>query len=134
MHISTIDPIARDRSSVARSHRRRSVWLGRLAIAAIAALVPTLAEASCKEGFCVSGRDVGNKHIVDFSTTYTNVTHFNFNDGHDQIELGGHESEVTWTDPAPGSVLHYGFQACSGGGTFQRSSCSPWVWFTHTVK
>lgn len=111
-----------------------------LSVAAAAALttivfLPGPALASCIQSICVTGHDEGNLHIIDFSTTAGgNVSHWNFNGGSGQRELGPHETQVRMTIPSRRPVtLHYAFQLCAGGGLL-ASRCGPWVNFTHTVQ
>ncbi|MBZ9739743.1 MULTISPECIES: hypothetical protein [unclassified Mesorhizobium] len=109
------------------------------AIAGIAiAMTSTQALASCKQGFCVSGRDEGSVHIVEFSTTYTNVDHFNVSSERivgGQIELGKNETRFQVYIPrGKPPTFSYAIQACAYGGFPPRSNCKPWVTFTHTVK
>ena len=73
-------------------------------------------------------------HIIDFSATVTH-SHFNFNDGSGQRELGANETQVRMPIPHGRPViLHYAFQACTGGGFLKKSSCTPWANFEHTVR
>ena len=98
--------------------------------------LPWSALAACKQGFCVSGRDEGNVHVIQFSTTLQHVDHYNFNAGAGQRELGINETQVTI--PIPSSrptILNYSFQGCNrDGGPTASSKCTPWVNFTHTVQ
>jgi hypothetical protein len=97
--------------------------------------LPGAALATCKNGMCVSGHDEGNTHYIDFYTTLKNVTHFNFNDGSGQKELGANQTQVTMALPANRpATIHYAFQGCSGGGFLQSSKCSAWANFTHTAN
>src|SRR5665213_1745682 len=76
---------------------------------------PSLAE-NCKNGICVNGHDEGNIHFIDFHATVAH-SHYNFNDGSGQRELGANETQVRISIPPSRPVtLHYGFQACTGGG------------------
>ena len=107
-----------------------------VAVAAVLTiLLPGAALASCIQSICVSGHDEGNRHIIEFSTTAPgNVSHWNFNGGSGQRELGPHETRVDVTIPPRRPViLHYAFQLCAGGGLLP-SRCGPWVNFTHTVQ
>jgi hypothetical protein len=110
----------------------------RLFVTATATMIlgwPLAAHASCKEGICVSGRDEGNIHIIDFTSNWKNITHFNFNDGHGQRELGSNERQVTIPLSSSRPItIHYGFQACGGGGFLQKSGCTPWAQFEHTAQ
>jgi hypothetical protein len=99
-------------------------------------LLSTGALASCKQGFCVKGHDEGGNHVVDFTTTMTNVSHFNLIDASGyQWELGANEREFTAgrNDAPSGTILHYRLQACAGGGFLQTSNCTPWVIFSYAV-
>jgi hypothetical protein len=107
-----------------------------VAIAAIAAfLLPGTSYASCKQGFCVSGRDAGNSHIVDFTSSFGNVDHYNVSFQGGQFELGKNQSEFTLSTAglAPGSVISYSMQACNRN-FLGHSSCAVFVNFTHTVR
>ena len=104
------------------------------------AFLPEAALASCKGDVCVSGQDQGNTHVIDFSLNpdshFESATHYNFNDGHGQRELGIHETQVRITiPPSRPTILHYSFQVCIGkSGLFAGSQCYPWANFTHTVQ
>ena len=117
---------------------RRLATIGLAAFTAV--LLTVEAQAACKEGFCVSGRDVNGTHVVDFTTSWRNISHFNMNSSYDggasgkQRELGANESEFTLYELHPGDVVHFSLQACSGGGVFSSSTCTPWANFTHTVQ
>lgn len=102
------------------------------------AIAASEAHASCKQGFCVSGRDVGALHVVEFSTTLTNVHHFNVSSGQildKQIELGRNETQFEMYLPkSRPATFGYAIQACAYGGFPPHSNCKPWVNFTHTVQ
>jgi len=102
------------------------------------AMASTQALASCKQGFCVSGHDAGSVHIVEFSTDYTNVDHFNVSSDRivgGQIELGKNVRQFQlYTPRGKPPTFSYAIQACAYGGFPPRSNCKPWVTFTHTVK
>ena len=107
-----------------------------VAIAAIAAfLLPGTSYASCKQGFCVSGRDAGSSHIVDFTASIGNLDHYNVSFQGGQFELGKNQSEFTLSTAglAPGSVIGYSMQACNRN-FLGHSSCAVFVNFTHTVQ
>ena len=101
------------------------------ALAAVA-LVPNVASASCKGGFCVHGTDLNGLHVVEFSSSFTNVSHYNieFPDS-GQREFGTNQTKFDFVI-RPHKTVQYSLQACSGGGFLQKSSCTPWVNFTHT--
>ena len=119
--------------AAARRHAPHPVLLGIAAFAALA-LLPAEAQASCKGSFCVSGQDINGVHVVTFTNGYTNVTHFNWAgpDGK-QHELGANQRQFSFANLASGTVEQYSMQACSGGGFMQKSRCSTWIYFTHTV-
>ncbi|MEO9228889.1 MAG: hypothetical protein ABI216_08090 [Devosia sp.] len=98
------------------------------------ALLPGQAQAACRGGFCVSGSDNGPQHFVNFTTSWTNITHFNFSrpDGK-QVELGANQRQVIFTNLPSGSFEQYGFQACTKVSVFSSSQCTPWAYFTHTA-
>ena len=105
-------------------------------IAAIAALLlPATSYASCKQGFCVSGRDTGDSHIVDFSASFKNLDHYNVSFQGGQFELGKNQTEFTLNTAglASGTVIGYSMQACSRN-FLGKSSCLPFVNFTHTIQ
>lgn len=136
---------AQARSSITIVRRRSSASLALgIAILTAATLLPTTAEAACRGGFCVSGHDVygggtnnsdGYAHVVDFTTTWTNISHFNWFDPFNgqQYEIGANERQFSFPDLPSGTVEQFAIQACSGGGTFSRSHCGPWAYFTHTA-
>jgi hypothetical protein len=115
----------------------------RLKLPATAAVIttivflPSAAQAVCKQGICVSGKDVGNLHVVTWSTTLRNVDHYNFKSGpgEGQDEVGRNvASHTVYIGRSRPRTIHYAIQACAGGGVLQKSSCSPWATFTHTAK
>ena len=98
-----------------------------LATAAAISLLPAQAQASCKGGFCVSGRDdhANGFHVVDFGGSYRNVTHYNLSDPAPRVgQLGKNETEfnINIKSFVPGQVITFGLQACSGGGFLQAWS------------
>lgn len=109
----------------------------RLGITTFAAfvLLSTGAQASCKQGFCVKGHDEGNEHFVNFTTTWTNISHFNWINpfNHEQYELGANERQFSFIKGPSGTIEHYALQACGGGGFMQGSSCTTWAYFTYTA-
>jgi hypothetical protein len=101
------------------------------------------ASAGCKQGFCVNGHDNGNRHAVDFTSTYSNVDHYNVtspwliaNGGGHQIEVGRNERGFSFGSLPRTRPLNieYAIQACSHGGFPPHSTCSPWVTFYHTMR
>ena len=103
-------------------------------------LLSSQAQAACRGGFCVGGSDSGPSydgrvmHHVTFTTTLTNVSHFNYiNPYGKQYELGANERAFDFLNLPSGQVEQYALQACSGGGAFQGSRCTPWASFTHTA-
>ena len=115
---------------------RKQVLMG-AAIAAAASVVAGSADAACKQGFCVSGTDdvKSGRHLVQFTTSLRNYTHFNVWNGSEQIELGKNErsfSVIRESARALPFKYVYRIQACNKGGAFSSSSCTPWVTFTHT--
>ena len=105
-----------------------------LATLATLALLPAEAQAACRGGFCVSGRDDGGTHIVNFTMSLTHVTHINWSSPQgQQHELGPNETQFSFNNKPSGAVEQFGIQACSGGGFMQKSRCTPWTYFTHTV-
>jgi hypothetical protein len=114
----------------------------RLRLSATAAVMttivflPSAALAACKQGICVSGKDVGNFHMVTWSTTLRNVDHYNFRwpgGAQDEVGRNAAAASVDMGRSRP-KTIHYAIQACAGGGVLQKSSCLPWVTFTHTAK
>ncbi len=113
--------------------RAPAILIG-LATFATLALAPAEAQAACRGGFCVSGRDNGDVHIVDFTTSLTKVTHFNWSSPQgQQHELGPNETQFSFNNLPSGTLEQFGMQACSGGGFMQKSRCTSWTYFTHTV-
>lgn len=97
-------------------------------------LLSSEAQAACRGGFCVSGSDHGVMHHVSFTTSLTNVTHFNYiNPQGKQHELGANQREFDFQNLASGTVEQYALQGCSGGGFATPSRCTPWASFTHTA-
>jgi hypothetical protein len=111
-------------------------YVASAALVAAALISSGAAEASCKQGFCMSGYYNGNQRWVDFTTTMNNYTHFNVFNGRDQIELGRNERTFRVYKTAGSNPKNYRYriQACNKGSVFEGSSCSPWVNFSHTDK
>ena len=107
-----------------------------LAVATFAALalLPAAAQAACKGGFCVDGRDdPSGVHVVTFTVNLKNYNHFNVGiPGGKQLELGANERQFSFRNLASGTVETFSMQACSGGGLL-GSRCTPWSYFTHTA-
>ncbi|MEI9901190.1 MAG: hypothetical protein WDN31_14770 [Hyphomicrobium sp.] len=92
------------------------------------------AYAACKQGYCMTGSWDGSARRVDFTTSLRG-THFNVNNGQQQIELGRNvRSFVVYPTSSKPLQFRYAIQTCNKGGPFSKSSCSPWVNFTHTEK
>jgi hypothetical protein len=118
----------------------------RVKISAVAAamfatiILPASALASCKNGICVSGQDVGNYHVVQLSTTLRGITHYNWagttaDRTLQQREIGRNETQFSIPLPSTRpTAIRFSVQACIRGGTFSRSSCTPWANFTHTAR
>lgn len=105
-----------------------------LATCAALALLPAEAQAACRGGFCVSGHDDRGLHIVNFSSTWTNVSHYNVAlPSGTQVELGRNQTQFKFANLPSGKLEQFGLQACSGGGFMETSSCTPWAYFTHTA-
>jgi hypothetical protein len=102
-------------------------------------VLPEAALAACVGDICVSGRDEGNIHVINFSVDPNSVfvnsrDHYNYNDGHGQRELGLNETQVRMTIPSGRpAVLRYAFQICNRNGA-GKSLCGKWANFTHTVQ
>ena len=111
--------------------RVRTIVLGVAAVAAIS-LMPTAANAACRQGFCVSGYDDGADHTVNFTVNISNYTHFNALTPRGQIELGRNQRQFTFANGPVGQLETYGLQACFKGTFLSKSSCTPWAMFTHT--
>jgi hypothetical protein len=108
-----------------------------------AMVLATPASAGCKEGFCVNGHDNRNRHSVDFTSTYSNVDHYNVrspwliaNGGGHQFEVGRNERGFSFGSLPTSRPLdiEYSIQACSRGGFPPHSNCGPWVTFYHTMR
>lgn len=111
----------------------KKILMGTACVATVL-LGVTVAEASCKQGFCTDGYYSGSQRWVDFTTSMNGYTHFNVFNGKEQIELGRNERsfrvfKVRGSDPA---TYRYKIQACNKGTVFSSSQCSPWVSFKHT--
>jgi hypothetical protein len=117
-----------------KMNRASAIVTATLAAATVAVFLPTASLAeTCKNGICVHGHQEGNTLFVDFRATVAR-SHYNFNDGSGQREIGANETQVRIPIRGRGVMIHYAFQACTGGGTFSRSRCTPWANFSHTVR
>ena len=118
-----------------RSAAAPFVLLLGLSTFASVAVLATEAQASCKQGFCMHGHDEGGIHVVDFDTTWTNITHFNWIEpfNHNQYELGANIRQFSFPNQASGTAQHYAIQACQRGGFMKSSTCTPWANFTYTA-
>lgn len=112
-------------------HRSRAVLLGLATL--LVGLLPIEAQAACRGGFCVSGRDQNGTHIVDFTVSASNFTHFNANTPQGQIQLGPNVREFSFRNGPSGQLESYALQVCHSNGPF-GSRCTPWVTFTHTPR
>lgn len=113
--------------------RPRALMIG-LAAIAVASLMPTAANAACRQGFCVSGSDQNGVHIVNFTVSISNYTHFNASTPQGQIELGRNQRQFSFRNGPVGQLETYGLQACYKGTFLSKSSCTPWAMFTHTPR
>jgi len=104
------------------------------AAALVASLLPVEAQAACREGCCVSGHDVNGMHIVDFTVSISNYTHFNANTPEGQIQLGPNVREFSFRNGQSGQLESFALQACNKGSVFTSSRCTPWATFTHTPQ
>jgi hypothetical protein len=105
------------------------------AAAVLATVLAAPAYAGCKQGYCTKGSWDGQVRRVDFTTSLSGYTHFNVNDGRQQIEVGRNVRSFQVYPTSFNPVqFRYSIQACNKGGPFSKSSCSPWVTFTHTEK
>lgn len=119
------------RPAVQSGPSRLTLAFGLAAFTALT-LVPAEAQAACREGFCVSGYDQGRAHVVTFTTSWKNVSHFNYYDPFYgvQHELGANQRRFSFFNPPSGTTYQYAIQACNGG-FLVKSSCTPWAYFTH---
>jgi hypothetical protein len=89
--------------------------------------------ASCKNGVCVSGSDDGQlrTHVVYLSTQMSGMDVYNIIlPGQPQQELHAN----TFTFPIrPGYTYTFSVQACRKGGFAQKSVCTSWAQFSHSV-
>ena len=115
-----------------RRHAPRTVLFGLATL--LAALLPVEAQAACRGGFCVSGHDQNGLHIVDFTVSISNFTHFNANTPQGQIQLGPNVREFSFHNGPSGQLESYALQACNKGSVFSGSRCTPWATFTHTPQ
>ena len=120
------------------------IALGLLSTMTALTLYSQTSFASCKQGFCMHGRDEGDIHNVEFTSSYNDVDHFNIGspdlmDGNfggdaNQLEIG--KNVRTFRLQIKGArpyTLRYAIQACSRNFVGQ-SDCSAWVNFTHTAQ
>lgn len=111
----------------------RTIVFGLVALAFVSVL-PAEAQAACRGGFCVSGRDQNGVHVVDFSTTWSNYTHFNANTPQGQIEIGPNVREFSFRNGPSRQLESFALQACMKASVFSKSSCTAWATFTHTPR
>lgn len=121
-------------SLTSADQRRFTAWNVVLGLAALAAmaLLPTEADAACRGGFCVTGRDQNGVHIVDFTVSIGNFTHFNANTPQGQFQIGPHVREFSFRNGPSGQLESFALQACLKATVFSSSRCTPWATFTHT--
>ncbi|OJX19498.1 MAG: hypothetical protein BGO82_07150 [Devosia sp. 67-54] len=105
-----------------------------LAALAAASLMPTAANAACRQGFCVSGYDQNGIHVVNFTVSISNYTHINASTPQGQVELGRNQRQFSFRNGPVGQLESYGLQACYKGTFLSKSSCTPWAMFTHTPR
>lgn len=116
-----------------RAFTPRALMLGLAALAA-ASLMPTAANAACRQGFCVSGYDQNGIHVVNFTVSIRNYTHINASTPQGQVELGRNQRQFSFRNGPVGQLESYGLQACYKGTFLSKSSCTPWAMFTHTPR
>ncbi|MCK1386336.1 hypothetical protein [Bradyrhizobium sp. 21] len=115
-------------------------------ICATILLGPAAAYAGCRESFCVSGRDIGKQHVVNFTNSNSNVHHYNARVNpplnivgsvfSSQVEVGRNVRSFTIIDlPSTRPVtIEYSIQACAYGGFPPHSNCGPWTTFHHAIQ
>lgn len=113
-----------------KQHSSRALLLGLAGLAL--GLLPVAAQAACRGGFCVSGHDENGIHIVDFSVSISNYTHFNANTPQGQMQLGANVREFSFRNGPVGQLESFALQACYKNVFSSR--CTPWATFTHTPR
>ena len=100
------------------------------AAAVIAALsFASAAQAGCKGGICVSGQDNGSVVTVTYQVQTGPVTNVNIRTPDGRQFEGG--ASGTFSVQRFANTV-YAIQKCvKGTGLFGRSTCGPWVSFTH---
>jgi hypothetical protein len=119
-------------SAFAVRRRRRSLAVLFGLATLFATLLPVVAQAACRGGFCVSGTDQNGVHTVTFSVSITNYTHFNANTPQGQIQLGPNVRQFSFRNGPSGQLESFALQACYKN--FLSSRCTPWATLTHTPQ
>lgn len=110
----------------------RLLTLALASLATAAAVAATTAPASaraCQNGVCASSTDDGRTINVYLSNSMSGTTHYNVRRGSNQFESRGRFNFAVRS----GYTYYYSVQACRRGGTFQRSFCTAWASFKHSV-
>ncbi len=91
----------------------------------------------CANDICAKSTDDGRTVKVEIDTGQRPMTHYNVRRGGQQFELTSERRRhhVIWSFAGrPGYIVKYHVQVCNRGGLFQRSSCTGWVTFSHTMS
>ena len=93
---------------------------------------PAQAKA-CKLHFCVESSDTKKKIWVELWNTSNNLgrTHFNVRYNGLQFETKGSFNLANYRK---NGIYRFSIQACTRGGLFQGSQCTPWVNFRHQAS
>jgi hypothetical protein len=106
-----------------------------LALSASALFAGQAHAKACKLHFCVESSDnMKKKKIwVELWNTSNNLgrTHFNVSHNGIQFETKG---SFTLANYRKNGIYKFSIQACTRGGVFQRSQCTPWVNFRHEAS
>lgn len=110
----------------------RLLTLALASLATTAAVAVTTVPASakaCQGSVCASSTDDGRTINVYLSNTMSGTTHYNVRRGSSQFESSGRFNFAVRS----GYTYYYSVQACRRGGFLQKSFCTAWAKFKHSV-
>ncbi len=106
------------------------VTIAALALSSVAMFSGSAQAAACKLNFCVESSDTKRHVRVDVWNQSNRLgrTHFNVQYNGRQFETKGPFNLDTLKK---GKVYRFSIQACTRGGLFSTSQCTPWLKFRH---
>jgi hypothetical protein len=109
------------------------VTVAALALSSVAVFSDPAQARACKLSFCVESSDTKKKIRVELWNQSNNLgrTHFNVRYNGLQFETKGSFNLANYRK---NGIYRFSIQACTRGGLFSSSQCTPWVNFRHEAS